>query len=201
MWRLTIAVALLGLVMTSCASANVDERIASTSEPPTSTTAPPQTTIPPCPPSGVQVTVGDVDASMGLRVMGVRLTNCSTQTYTVTGYPEVTLLDEDQQPFDVQVLHGAEPITSNQGFCTPTGQFDAGPQPVTLAPGEQAFSSLVWRNLTTDELDRLVNATSLLVAPAAGDTPQELDPSGGIDLGTTGRLGVSAWQPAHTGCS
>jgi hypothetical protein len=138
---------------------------------------------------------------MGLRVMGLRLINCGAETYTVSGYPEMALLDEERQPFDVEVLHGAEPITSNTLFCTPTGQFDAGPQPVTLAPGEQAFSGVVWRNLTTDEFDKLVNATYLSVAPTAGDAPQEVAPSDPVDLGTTGRVGVSAWRPAHEGCS
>jgi len=138
---------------------------------------------------------------MGLRVMNLELTNCGAQPYTVTGYPELVLLDEERRPFDVQVLHGAEPITGNEGFCTPTGQFDAGPQPVTLAPGERAVAGVVWRNLTTDDLDELVNAPYLSVAPTAGETPQEVAVDGGIDLGTTGRLGVSAWAPSHTGCS
>lgn len=83
-------------------------------------------------------------------------------------------------------------MTSNEGYCTPTGQFDAGPQPVTLAPAEQAFSNVVWKNLTTDEFDKLVNATYLSFAPTAGEAPQNVAPSGGIDLGTTGQLGVSA---------
>jgi uncharacterized protein DUF4232 len=137
---------------------------------------------------------------MGLRVMALELTNCGAQTYTVTGYPVLTLLDEDRQPFDVQVLHGAEPITQSEGFCTPTGQFDAGPQPVTLAAGERAVARVVWRNLTTAEFDQLVNATYLSVAPSADQSPQEVAPSGGIDLGTTGQLGVSAWEPEHATC-
>jgi hypothetical protein len=162
--------------------------------PTTGAPAPPTTSG--CPAPGVRVTTGFTDAAMGLRVMGLVLTNCGAQPYTVSGYPAVTLLDEDRQPFEaVAVLHGPEPITSNTGYCTPTGEFDAGPQPVTIGPGEQAVSGLVWRNLTTDELDRLVNATYLSIAPTEADPPQVLTADGPIDLGTTGRVGVSAWAP------
>jgi hypothetical protein len=128
--------------------------------------------------------------------MSITLTNCGTTTYAVSGYPVLTLLDEERQPFAVEVLHGAEPITSNQGYCTPSGQFDDGPQALNLAPGQQANAGLVWRNLTTGEFDLLVNAPHLSVAPTAGETPQEIAVDGGIDLGTTGRIGVSAWRDA-----
>jgi hypothetical protein len=200
-WRTAVRLAAVGLLLAGCGTEGAGRPAGSTSQAPTSTAAPPSTTIPTCPESGVQVTTGVVDAAMGLRVMAIELTNCGAQTYTVTGYPVLTLLDEERQPFDVQVLHGAEPITRDEGFCTPTGQFDAGPQPVTLAAGERAVARVVWRNLTTDEFDHLVNATYLSVAPSAGEMPHEVAPNGGIDLGTTGQLGVSAWEPEHTNCS
>lgn len=69
-----------------------------------------------------------------------------------------------------------------------------------MAPGERAVARVVWRNLTTDEFDELVNAPYLSVVPTAGEAPQEVAPNGGIDLGTTGRLGVSAWAPWQASC-
>ena len=180
-------------------SAGAADEAPSTTVPPAPPTAPPAT-VPPCPPSGALVTVDVADAAMGLRVMAIVLTNCGPQSYTVEGYPTLTLLDEERRPFDVEVFHGAEPVTGNEGYCTPTGLFDAGPQPVTLAPGERARSGVVWRNTTTDQLDRLVNATHLSVVPAATESPQVVTPDAVIDLGTTGRLGVSAWRPDGTSC-
>ena len=192
-WRLGVALAAIGLLLAGCGSEDAGG-------PTVNTSAAPSSTVASCPESGVRVTAGTVDGAMGLRVMGIELTNCGTQTYEVTGYPVLTLLDEERRPFDVRVLHGAEPITTNEGFCTPTGQFDAGPHLVTLAPGERAVARVVWRNLTTDEFDQLVNATYLSVAPSASEAPQELAPSGGVDLGTTGQLGLSAWEPGHSTC-
>lgn len=161
----------------------------------TSTTTTTTTSVPECPASGARVALSGQDAAMGIRLTSLELTNCGEEPYSVTGYPELTLLDEERQPFTVEVLHGAEPITSDSGYCTPTGRFDPGPQPVTLAPGERAFAGVVWRNLTTDEFDKLITAPYLSVVPSEGEEPQETSPPGGIDLGTTGRLGVGAWRP------
>jgi hypothetical protein len=38
----------------------------------------------------------------------------------------------------------------------------------------------------------------LTVAPAAGQPAEDVDPHGPIDVGNTGRIGVSAWQKATT---
>jgi hypothetical protein len=198
--RLAAAIAVLGLVLAGCGSetaAGPSDGTSETSAPvPAPSDAPSSTTTSSgCPESGTLIRPGPVDGAMGLRLMNLELTNCGSQPRTLTGYPEVVLLDEDRQPFDVEVLHGAEPITSNEGYCTPTGQFDVGPQPVTLAPGDRAVAGVVWRNLTTTDFDRLVNAPYMSVAPAEGDTLQDVPLDGDIDLGTTGRLGVSAWAP------
>jgi Protein of unknown function (DUF4232) len=67
---------------------------------------------------------------------------------------------------------------------------------VTLAPGEQAVALLVWRNLTEDPA-HLVLAPAMSVVPAVGEAPQLVAPEGGFDLGSTGRIGVSAWAPQH----
>ena len=200
--RTAAALAIVGLSVAGCSRDTAGEPTGTTLAAPTSTTVPPAAppTSPPCPASGAQLTLGVADGAMGLRLLNFVLTNCGTQPYILSGYPEVALLDDDRQPFAVEVLHGPEPITPNEGYCTPSGLFDAGPQPVTLAPGETAHAGMVWRNLTTDELDDLVNAPLLAVTPAAGEAPQELVPDGPVDLGTTGRFGVSAWHAAGTSC-
>ncbi|WP_192580153.1 hypothetical protein [Micromonospora sp. ALFpr18c] len=36
------------------------------------------------------------------------------------------------------------------------------------------------------------------VAPAAGQPSEDIDPDGPLDVGNTGRIGVSAWKPATT---
>lgn len=205
-WRAATALAALWLVVAGCASGTDAEQARPggdapaqpSSSVPSTAPAPPSSVGSACPPSGVVIVMGSVDGAMGLRVSSLRMTNCGTQPYTVEGYPVVVLLDDERQPFDVQVLHGAEPITNNDGYCTASGQFDDGAQPVTLAPGQEAVAGIVWRNLTTDELDLLVAAPYLSVAPTAGVVSQELAADGVIDLGTTGRLGVSAWRPSTT---
>jgi hypothetical protein len=141
-----------------------------------------------CPSSGVRMLPGLVEAAMGLRAMTVTLTNCGTEPYVVNGYPSVEVLDEDREPVDVRVLRGPEEIT--------TGVPDPGPHKVTLKPGESATTSLVWRNIVTEADVPAVNATHLRVATAKGRPAQVLTPEGGIDLGTTGRLGTGAWTKA-----
>lgn len=196
--RPAIALAVLGGVLVACTSGGEPPAAVGDTTAPPSSTAPP-TTVDPCPDPDVAIAMEFADAAMGLRTARLTMTNCGTQPYTVEGYPEVTLLDDEQQPFDVEVLHGPEPITPNDGYCTATGRFDDGPQPVTLAPGERATAGVVWRNLTTDELDLLVDASHLSVAPTAGQAAQVIPADGTIDLGTTGRLGVGAWRPETTG--
>jgi hypothetical protein len=141
-----------------------------------------------CPSSGVRMLPGLVEAAMGLRAMTVTLTNCGTKSYTVNGYPSVHVLDDDHEPVDVRVLRGPEEIT--------TGVPDPGPHEVTLKPGESATTSLVWRNTVTESDVPAVNAPYLSVATAKGRPAQVLAPEGGIDLGTTGRLGTGAWTKA-----
>lgn len=139
-----------------------------------------------CPPSGVLMLPGPVDAAMGLRAMGVTLTNCGTKPYTLNGYPSLQVLDEDGEVIDTRVLEGPEEIT--------TGVPDPGPHTVTVRPGKQATISLVWRNTVTEVNTPAVNAPYLRIAPAKGEPAEVLTVDGGIDLGNTGRIGVSAWE-------
>ncbi|WP_217236101.1 DUF4232 domain-containing protein [Streptomyces sp. AC555_RSS877] len=138
-----------------------------------------------CPSSGINVTTDEGDAAMGLRVVGLWLENCGTADYHVEGYPQLTLLDEDREPVDgVSILRGSGGITT-----AVTGSDDP-PRPVTLKPGERARASLVWRNTTQGGV--AVNAPYVRVRAKSGAAPVTVTPH--LDLGTTGKLGVSPWQ-------
>lgn len=136
-----------------------------------------------CPSSGVRITNDRGDAAMGLRVVGIHLVNCSGADYRLDGYPALRLLDADREPVTgVDILHGTAAISTGIGG-------DPTPRPVTLRPGESAYANLAWRNTTTDGTP--VNAPYVEVTARPGDEPVTVTPE--LDLGTTGRLGVSPW--------
>ncbi|MFI0408695.1 DUF4232 domain-containing protein [Actinomadura sp. 3N508] len=139
----------------------------------------------PCPPSGVRLTVDAGDAAMGLRVVGLRLTNCGTRAYHLNGFPVLQLLDEDRKPVPaVKIFKGSG------GIATVT-DFDAPARPVVLAPGQTAGSGLMWRN-TTDAGSAAVNVPYVRVRAKPGARPVMVTPE--LDLGTTGKLAVSPWK-------
>jgi hypothetical protein len=137
--------------------------------------------------AGLRVSPGLVDTAMGLRVMTLYLTNCGTDPYTVEGHPALSLLDDERQPLDVTVQHGSESIAQIEGFDEP-------PQPVTLASEESAVASVAWRNTVDDLTVTPVAGAYLDVVPVPDEPAQIVQPHSGIDVGTTGRLGVSAWE-------
>ncbi|MFD5269464.1 DUF4232 domain-containing protein [Streptomyces sp. NPDC058335] len=139
-----------------------------------------------CPASGVRVFADEGDAAMGLRVVGLHLHNCGTRDYSVNGYPLLELLDDNREPVDgVEILKGSGEITTGAGP-------DEAPQPVTLKPGETALASLVWRNTT--DFGTPVNVPYVRVRAKEGADPVVVTP--GLDLGTTGKLGVRPWKRA-----
>jgi hypothetical protein len=139
-----------------------------------------------CPESGLSVQLGEQEAAMGLRVLGIVVVNCGTVPRTVRGHPAIRLLDEDRQPLDVLVSHGSSGIAT-------VPRFDAAPATVTLEPGERAGAAVMWRNLVTDPSVRATLGEFLEVTVAAGDPPQVIDAEGGVDLGNTGKLAVAPW--------
>ncbi|MEH1123118.1 DUF4232 domain-containing protein [Micromonospora sp. CPCC 206061] len=148
--------------------------------------APTATASPACPPSGVTLTAGQVEAASGLRAMRVEMANCGSQPYTANGYPALQVLDADRKPLDVTVVRGTAQISTITGF-------DGPPRQVTLAPGALAAAVVVWRNTVTDANVSATTGTYLEMAPAAGQPAQVLSPEGGIDLGTTGTIATSPW--------
>ena len=140
-----------------------------------------------CPASGIRIRSTGADAAMGLRALGLELVNCGEQPYQLNGYPVLHVFDEAREPIMLRVVNGAKEITSG---------FDQPPRQVTLAAGERATAVVLWRNLVTDSTVVATNGEFLTVAPAAGQPAEEVDPDGPIDLGNTGRIGVSAWKKA-----
>ncbi len=141
-----------------------------------------------CPEQGVVVQTGSSDAAMGLRVQDVELVNCGRSPFTVNGYPALSVLDEEGDPLDIEIVHGTAAIASIPGL-------DTTPAAVVLQPGDRAVATLVWRNLVTDATVEAANGAQLAVAPAVGDPWQIVSPRGRVDLGNTGRLGITAWRP------
>jgi hypothetical protein len=140
-----------------------------------------------CPASGVRIRSTGGDAAMGLRALGLELVNCGDRPYQLNGYPILHVFDEQREPIMLRVVNGAGEITSG---------FDQPARPVDLAPAERATAVVLWRNLVTDSTVVATNGEFLTVAPAAGQPAEEVDPDGPIDLGNTGRIGVSAWKKA-----
>ncbi|MBQ0981209.1 DUF4232 domain-containing protein [Micromonospora sp. M61] len=140
-----------------------------------------------CPASGVRIRSTGSDAAMGLRALGLELVNCGDRPYQLNGYPVLHVYDEQREPIMLRVVNGAKEITSG---------FDQPPRKVALAPDERATAVVLWRNLVTDSTVVATNGEFLTVAPAAGQPPHEVDPDGPVDLGNTGRIGVSAWKKA-----
>ncbi|WP_369226203.1 DUF4232 domain-containing protein [Streptomyces sp. R39] len=139
-----------------------------------------------CPSSGVRLWADDGDAAMGLRVVGLHLQNCGKRDYALDGYPELSLLDDDREPVEgVRILRGGAAVASGTGFDDPPG-------PLVLKPGESALSGLVWRNTT--QAGTAVNVPYVRVLAKPGAAPVTVTP--GLDLGTTGKLGVGAWKRA-----
>lgn len=148
--------------------------------------APTASTGPACPPAGVSITAGQVEAASGLRALKVEMVNCGTGSYTANGYPALRVLDADRRPLGVTVAEGTAKISRITGF-------DGPPQPVTLAPGARAAAVLVWRNTVTDATVPATTGAHIEMAPAAGQPAQVLTPDGGVDLGTTGTIATSPW--------
>ncbi|MCC2279899.1 DUF4232 domain-containing protein [Streptomyces sp. ET3-23] len=145
----------------------------------------------PCPPSGIRITADEGDAAMGLRVVGLHLTNCGTRSRHLDGPPGLELLDGERKPVPgIDILHDAEDIASGTGFDDPPG-------PVDLAPGESASAGLVWRNTTG--AGTAVNVPYVRIKAGPAFPPVTVTPE--LDLGTTGRLAVSPWKHAGRAAS
>ncbi|MFI1796274.1 DUF4232 domain-containing protein [Streptomyces sp. NPDC020379] len=144
-----------------------------------------------CPASGLLARAGDTNAAMGLRALTVELANCGKEEKVVKGYPDIQVLDGDGKPVEVELERGAASILGQDDF-------DAGPVEVTVPPGQTAVARLAWRNTVDSLTEAPVTGAYLSLAPEPGAARQNLPET--IDLGTTGKLGLSAWAtPSRRG--
>ncbi|MCE7004097.1 DUF4232 domain-containing protein [Kibdelosporangium philippinense] len=169
------AIILTLLLLTAC-----------TAPEPTPTPPQPTTTSQP-PPTGLVIRPAYTDAAMGIRVLDIHLTNYGPDTTQINGYPDIRILDKDRQPITATIGHGSSDIS------TMDAAFNAPPQPLTLEPGQSARVGLLWRNLVTEPDRTATHGVYLDIAPTLGATYQRIEPDGGIDLGNTTKLGLSAW--------
>ncbi|MFB9503833.1 DUF4232 domain-containing protein [Streptomyces aurantiacus] len=136
-----------------------------------------------CPKSGLRFQADRGDAAMGLRAMGLDVTNCGDRPYELNGYPAVTVLDGSGDPFPgVRTVPGTDKVSM--------APEDPGPRPITLGPGETAHAALYWRMNNTD-------GVYLRVAPKKGDDTVTVEPPYPLDIGPENVLGTTAWQPAQ----
>ncbi|MFH8466326.1 DUF4232 domain-containing protein [Streptomyces sp. NPDC017991] len=136
-----------------------------------------------CPTSGLRFAADQGDAAMGLRAMGLDVTNCGDSPRKLNGYPAVTVLDGSGEPFPgVRTVEGTDQVSM--------APEDPGPRPLTLAPGESAHAALYWRMNNT-------SGVYLRVAPKEGDDTVTVRPPYPLDIGPENVLGTTAWQPSE----
>ncbi|MFF4429682.1 DUF4232 domain-containing protein [Streptomyces sp. NPDC001513] len=143
----------------------------------------------PCPEGGVRLVEGEGNAAMGLRVADFQLINCGSAAYRLEGYPEIRLLDGEDRPLQVDIGHGTHGVTSSAA-----ADGDAPPRRVTLEPGQAATTGLLWRNLVTGSTVPAAEGRVLELVPKPGAPRLTLRLSAPVDLGDTGKLGLSAWS-------
>ncbi len=145
---------------------------------PTLAATPPGT---PCPASGLRVAGSEPDAASGLRAMTLTVTACGADSLTVSGYPQVRVLD----------AHGRGlPVTVHRGASVTSAIDDPAPTTLALRPGRSALAVLAWRNTVTDSTVEAETGAALAVTVAG--RPQIVPVT--LDLGNTGTLDVTAWR-------
>ncbi len=127
---------------------------------------------------------------MGLRVVGLQLINCGARPYTIKGYPLLQVLDENRK-----AVPGIKIFKGSGGVAT-VDDFDVPARRVALRSGQHATAAFMWRNTTGLE-GSAVNAPYVRVRGGVEDPPVMFTPE--LDLGTTGKLGVSPWRIGEGG--
>ncbi|MGW4687229.1 DUF4232 domain-containing protein [Streptomyces sp. NPDC004244] len=146
----------------------------------------------PCPAGGVRVRQAGGDSAMGVRIMSVELVNCSAEPYALEGHPQIRLLDRKRAPLEAEVRHGSADIAGG------VPSMDRPAEPVTLQPGQRASFAMLWRNLVTDPSVPAAEGWAVEVTPKPGAPVVTAELRDSVDLGSTGRLGVSAWRASSS---
>lgn len=129
----------------------------------------------PCKAPQLKLAAENGDAGAGNRVRNFSLQNIGRQACSLTGYPDIALLDSQSRP-----LSG---IRAEQ---SPGSYFRDGeaPRPVELAPRAKAYFELAWSVVPDETMQKTCPAAATLRATALGDTaavslPFALEPCGG----------------------
>lgn len=124
-------------VMERCARPTVEATPPASLPPPAPTPAPGVvlSAAAPCEGPQLKLSVGEGDAGAGNRVRNFALQNAGTRACTLTGYPTVTVQDDD-----------GDVLTDIRAEQSPGSYFRQGqaPTPVTLAPGDKALFEVSW---------------------------------------------------------
>ncbi len=131
-----------------------------------------------------EVSMGEVQAALGHRAVGLTLTNCGKEPHQVYGYATVQALDPDGKVLDIWVNRGSSYM----------GQ-DKGPASVILDPGESVRSLLSWTS--NPSAGRLRQASALAIAPAPGEKAQKFPLEG--EMRTVDELTLTAWSAGSAG--
>ncbi|MET8127964.1 DUF4232 domain-containing protein [Streptomyces sp. NPDC005065] len=135
-----------------------------------------------CPSSGLVVDMGEVQAALGHRAVGLTLTNCGRKPYRVDGYPSVRVLDDEGEPLPVKVNPGSSYVGT-----------DPGPKEIMLKPGKTLHSLLAWVSTATG--GDLIEGDALEIAPAPGLEARTF-PLKGSDVRLLDELNMTAWSTA-----
>jgi hypothetical protein len=119
---------------------------------------------------------------MGWRMLELRLENCGSRPFAVSGYPTVFVLDAGRRAFPVTVQRNPRDLDGRE----------RAPREVRLKPGGSATLYLQWRNTVTD--GDPVDGVYLEVVPREDDQPHLVKLEHRMDLGTTGRLTIGPWR-------
>ncbi|MGW0559190.1 DUF4232 domain-containing protein [Streptomyces sp. NPDC003016] len=155
---------------------------------------PPVASAPPASPAGTppgrcssgrpEVSMGEVQAALGHRAVGLTLTNCGEEPHQVYGYPTVQALGTDGKVLDIWVNRGSSYM----------GQ-DKGPASVILDPGESVRSLLSWTS--NPSAGRLRQAAALAIAAAPGEKARKFPLEG--EMRTVDELTLTAWRTGPAG--
>jgi len=119
-------------------------------------------------------------------VLTLSVTDCARGDRTVSGYPRVEVLGTDHRPVHVDI---------HQGITVTDAIDDPAPTRLRLHPGERATAALAWRDLVTgDGTGPYAPVVGSALRIAVGGPAQTLPAT--LDLGSAGRLDITAWYQA-----
>jgi hypothetical protein len=144
--------------------------------PPAPVAQPGPQTVAPCRTAQLALSADGGDAGMGHRVAILGVRNTAVQTCSLTGYPDVVLLDSQGRELSkVRVEQNASSYLSS----------GPGPSPVELAPGAKAYFDIAWTVVPNEgEGETVCPSAAAIRFSAPGDTAttsfaQSFTPCGG----------------------